>query len=595
MNDTAGGERDARAPLGPGDRRMTIRFRLGLGLALALLPILILGGLQTYVAFRHDSEVRRTSLTQAGQRSAVETRARIQSAISLLEAIAAEPLDADCPARLAGMKARLDGYANIVRVDAQARVTCSAAPVPPSADRATRPWFVALKEGAPFALTKAARAAEPTLVVGVRAHSPDGSFQGAVAAGLTLGSLRPDLHDPTLPRDTAVGLIDSRGEFLLQSDPRAFIPPPPAWRSGSAQLSARDSSGQYRTFIVAPLIRDNISVVLSAPAPGVLSWARINPFASIILPLLMWAAAWMVVWIVTDRVVVRWLAYLDRVAGLFAKGRFSVRAVHAARAPREIRDLARTMDTMAETITARDALLNDNLAQKDALMREIHHRVKNNLQVITSLLNMQQRALTDPAARTAIFDTRQRITALALIYRALYQSDDLRRIDVRQFLEELIASQITAESGRAANLRTELTADDLDVDPDKLAPLALFAVEAIAQARKRTFPDGGGTLRVRFTVGPRVVMEIEDDGAPGDDAGDGVGRTLMTAYARQLRGKSSTETTPEGRVRVTLDFPAPEPEAAPRDLSGDAAPAQHPAAGAHIAPASGNQASAGQF
>ncbi len=538
---------------------MTIRFRLGLGLALALLPILVLGGLQTYVAFRHDSEVRSASLTQAGQRSAAQARIRIQSAVALLEAVAAEPDDAACPARLAAIRSRLDGYANILRLDADGAVTCAAAPAPANADRASRPWFVALRQGAPVALAKAVKAKEPTLVVGVRRSGGGGRFDGAVAAGLTLGSLRPDLTDPTLPSGTAVGLVDSSGAFLLQSDPRAFTPLPGGWRAGGPPFSARDAAGQRRTFIVTPLVRDNVSVVLSAPAPGVLSWARINPFASIILPLLMWAAAWMVVWIVTDRVVVRWLAYLDRVAGLFAKGRFSVRAVHAARAPREIRDLARTMDAMAETITARDALLHDNLAQKDALMREIHHRVKNNLQVITSLLNMQQRALTDPAARIAIFDTRQRITALALIYRALYQSDDLRKIDVRQFLEELVASQITAESGRAANLRTELTADDLEVDPDKLAPLALFAVEAIAQARRHAFPPEGGVVRVRFAVGERVVMEIEDDGLATEDGGDGVGRTLMTAYARQLRGRSACETTAEGHVRVTLDFPPPNP------------------------------------
>ena len=80
-------------------------------------------------------------------------------------------------------------------------------------------------------------------------------------------------------------------------------------------------------------------------------------------------------------------------------------------------------------------------------MREIHHRVKNNLQVISSLLNMQQRALTDEAARAAISDTRQRITALALIYRALYQGPDLRRVDFGEFLDEL-TGQLVADWGR---------------------------------------------------------------------------------------------------------------------------------------------------
>ena len=105
-------------------------------------------------------------------------------------------------------------------------------------------------------------------------------------------------------------------------------------------------------------------------------------------------------------------------------------------------------------------------------MREIHHRVKNNLQVITSLLNMQQRALTDPAARIAMAETRQRVNALALIYRALYQSPDLRWVDVRQFLEELIGQLSSGDSGRPTTIRTKLEADNLEIDPDKLAPLA---------------------------------------------------------------------------------------------------------------------------
>ena len=105
---------------------------------------------------------------------------------------------------------------------------------------------------------------------------------------------------------------------------------------------------------------------------------------------------------------------------------------------------------MAAAIVARDAALLDAPAQKDAMMREIHHRVKNNLQVITSLVNMQQRALTDPAARDAMSDTRQRISALALIYRALYQGPDLKRVDLREFLEELVGQLVTERARPAA-------------------------------------------------------------------------------------------------------------------------------------------------
>jgi two-component sensor histidine kinase len=262
-------------------------------------------------------------------------------------------------------------------------------------------------------------------------------------------------------------------------------------------------------------------------------------------------------------VVVRWIAYLQRIAALYAKGRLSVRPVQADQMPPEIRELAAALEEMAEGIVGRDASLRDSLAQKDALMREIHHRVKNNLQVISSLLNMQQRALTDPAARAAMSDTRQRITALALIYRALYQGPDLKRVDLRPFLEELTAQLIAGEMLHGPGVRTEISVDALVIDPDRLAPLALFAVEAITNAQKHAFAARGGVLTVNFHVrGDEAELEISDDGQPGDDAlaASGVGRTLMTAFARQLRGRAELVRNASGGVTARLLFPTPSAE-----------------------------------
>jgi two-component sensor histidine kinase len=238
--------------------------------------------------------------------------------------------------------------------------------------------------------------------------------------------------------------------------------------------------------------------------------------------------------------------------------------VQAEQMPPEIRDLAETLEDMADAIVGRDASLRDNLAQKDALMREIHHRVKNNLQVISSLLNMQQRALTDPAARAAMSDTRQRITALALIYRALYQGPDLKRVDLRPFLEELTAQLVAGEASHGPAVRTELSVDALVIDPDRLAPLALFAVEAITNAQKHAFAARGGVLTLAFHVrGDEAELVISDDGKAGEDAlvNSGVGRTLMTAFARQLRGRAELARHDHGGVTARLIFPTPAADA----------------------------------
>jgi two-component sensor histidine kinase len=558
----------------------TIRFRLGLAVALALTPVLLLGALQTFSEFRRDARQQTLNLTLAAERSAVVARARIRASSVLLQTISPDAVGFRCAPQLAGLLEREEGYLNVIRFDRIGRVQCAAATVPPDAARRRSDWFEHLKAGAPLVVSSAPTGTygkEPAVLAAVRANDDAGQFDGAMVSVIRLASLPLGTADAGLPTGSEVALVDSTGKQLVVTRGAAFAKLPPGWQDaaekpGGLLFTARDKTGQERVHAVAPLLAHDVYVELSAPKPGLLFWARLNPFASIILPLMAWAAAWAAVSVVSERVVIRWLAYLDRIAAIYARGRFSVRPVQAENAPAEIRALAHTLDAMADAIVQRDTSLHDSLAHKDALMREIHHRVKNNLQVITSLLNMQQRALTDPAARAAMSDTRQRITALALIYRALYQSPDLRRVDVRQFLEELTAHLTAGEGGRPSTVRTQLTADDLEIDPDKLAPLALFAVEAISNARKHAYGEEGGLIRVRFAVTKEeVILEIADEG-DGDvsaleDTG-GVGRTLMSAFARQLRGRAEIGPAEGGGVVARLIFPAPEAPVPPEHGSG---------------------------
>lgn len=564
-------------------RQLTIRFRLGLALALALLPVLLLGAFESYRSFRSDAAQREQALHQAALRAAVGARGQVQGAEALLRSLSPQTVGLSCPGRLSEALDDISAYENLLRLDANGRVACAAATVGPDPVRKDAPWFQQLAKGEPLVIADAppglyGRA--PAILAAVPAGGAGQAFAGALIAVIRLDRLRPDLKDTTLAADTQVGFLGPEGRVVGATRTGAFALPPKNWREAATRprgltYTARDAEGAMRVHTVSPLLGQRLFVILSSPAPGLASFARLNPLTTVILPLLAWLFAWAAVSIVTERLVIRWLAYLDRIASIYAKGRFTVRPVQAESAPAEIRALAQTLDSMADGLVARDASLRESLTQKDAMMREIHHRVKNNLQVITSLLNMQQRTLTDPAARAAMSDTRQRIGALALIYRALYQSPDLKRVDVRQFLEELTAQLSAGEGGSSGRVRSELDADDLEIDPDKLAPLALFAVEAITNARKHAFDEAGGTIHVRFRVEEReIVLEIEDDGA-GDQADaaaqGGVGSTLMSAFARQLRGRHEITSVPERGVLVRLTFPRPDLVAASQEPEQQAA------------------------
>lgn len=546
----------------------TIRVRLLAALALALLPVLLLGVIQAAVAFNREGEALREDLGRAAERSAASARAQMEAADVLLDTLAPTVIGFDCALRLGELSRRIPGYANLIRFDEQGRVACAAHSVPADPSRTERLWFQRLRAGDVRAITGTPGVAyteSPSILAAVRAEDPEGRFDGALAAIIPLSSLQPRLADRSLPGGSEVALADAAGSYISRSSPTAFPQLPPrqrlmAAKAGSAVWRQNDLKGERRIFSVAPLVGDDVFVVLSAPDQNPFSWARLNPLTGVIFPLLSFGLAIAAVWIIAERVIVRWIIYLQRIAALYARGRLTVRPVKAEQMPPEIRELAETLEHMADAIVGRDASLRESLAQKDALMREIHHRVKNNLQVISSLLNMQQRALSDPAARAAMSDTRQRITALSLIYRALYQGPDLKRVDLRPFLEELTAQLVVGDSLSGPAVRTELDVDALVIDPDRLAPLALFTVEAITNAQKHAFAGRGGVLKVSFHVrGDEAVLQICDDGAPGEDItpGSGVGRTLMVAFARQLRGQAEILRNPEGGVTCRLVFPTP--------------------------------------
>lgn len=560
----------------PGRARGTIRARLAVVLTIALAPVLFLGVIQSGLSFRREAVEQREALQGAALRSAAGARARMESASILLETLAPGVVGLDCARRLEEVTRRIPGYSNLIRFEATGRVACSADSVPADPERRNEPWFRDLFAGEVMTMTSRPRATyadEPVILASVRA-GPEAD--GVLTAVIPLASLRPNTRDRALPDGADVALVDRTGAVLSVTEARAFPRIPADWiersQSGEGYLAqAWGPDRLRRVYSVAPLVGNDVFVVLSAPSRGLVSTAWLDPLSGLVFPLLAYVVALAAVMFAADRVILRWVHYLERVAALYARGRFSVRPLQAEAAPREIRELAETLDAMASGILERDASLRDTLTQKDSLLREIHHRVKNNLQVISSLLSMQERALTDPGARMAIYDTRQRITALALVYRALYQGADIQHADLRPFLEDL-TNQLMISETTQGRVRIDVRAEPLIIDPDKLAPLALFAVEAVTNAQKHGLAERGGSLLVTFAVkGPEAVLSIADDGGGQNpdpamlQAKGGVGRTLMNAFARQLRGRMEMALNPEGGLTVTLIFPTPEALDRPQD------------------------------
>jgi PAS domain S-box-containing protein len=183
------------------------------------------------------------------------------------------------------------------------------------------------------------------------------------------------------------------------------------------------------------------------------------------------------------------------------------------------------------------------LAEKTLLLREIHHRVKNNLQIVSSLLYLQQESLEDPGTLDLFTETRNRIASMALVHEELYRSQDLSRVNLKQYLEDLVPRLVDSLRG-TQELRCELRLAEAELPIDKAIPCGLIVNELITNAVKHGFPDGReGRIAVSVdNDGRKLTIQVADDGVglPGDfdTAGAGtLGMVLLNSLVEQLKGE----------------------------------------------------------
>jgi two-component sensor histidine kinase len=283
--------------------------------------------------------------------------------------------------------------------------------------------------------------------------------------------------------------------------------------------------------------------------------------ADFLMPILMIGLAWAGIWFATERQVTQWIVYLRRISAAYRSGHYTIRP-QLQDAPREFRSLGDDMSDMAASIQDRDRKLRDALTQKSLLIREIHHRVKNNLQIVMSLLSLQAGQLRDPSARDTLMQAQVRINALALVHRILHEIEDQTTIDLKRLLHEL-AHQITeGMRGENVDVRVEEDLVGREVSGEVAVPLALFAVEALTNIFKYAFhPGQRGLVRIELATiaDGKLRLTISDDGAGFVDNGErnGIGTRLIRTFGAQIGGVSSLHSEPGKGTTVEVVFRDP--------------------------------------
>jgi len=223
--------------------------------------------------------------------------------------------------------------------------------------------------------------------------------------------------------------------------------------------------------------------------------------------------------------------------------------------------LKRFNEELEQQVKSRTNELNTSLKEKEVLLKEIHHRVRNNLQVVSSIISLQAKSVSDPASLKEIREIRMRIGTLALVHEIAYLAKTPESINMRDFLHRCTSRVIDEFGCEPGRIDITITAENVQVALNQAVPCSLIVNELLMNSIRHAFPGKRhGEIQIGFSIAKgNYVLEYSDDGVgfpegvhlEGAETG---GLSLIQGLARQIRGKVESTTRPG--TRYTLTFPA---------------------------------------
>ncbi len=555
-----------------------IRVRLISLILLAAVPLLLLAGTiawQNYtlaLGVSGDAVIRLRESAMARHAAAVESAQQLMQALSELpELFSADPQR--CHDRLAGI---LDlwqqRYSNVAFFTADGKLHCAGRKLigrnaDARAEAMNKPLFIDAATGSGLALgpVRISTLVNGPVIPAAFAVRHNGAIVGFLYTGLRMDwfTAMPGSILPILP---ALWLVDRNGLVTsLAAAHDGALPNALAMRallSAPEEIDARSKGGQPYAYASSGLA-GGYRLLIGYPASEDVATARsvlINRALQLALFTLLGLGA---VAIGANGALVAPLNALDRkVQDWRRTGTFDDSEISAA--PFEVRALCSTFHEAARGLAEQAAKLDEAAEKQALLMREIHHRVKNNLQIVASLLNLQAARIRAPEARAEFAAARDRVRALATLHRHLYSQGELTSIEMSSFLTELCGQLLDAMGERrGGRIKLTIEAIDLEMSGDQAVPLSLVVTEAVSNAIKYAFPAGrSGNIGVFLSSdGTHARLTIEDDGV-GIPAGrvetetgtrDGLGMQLIRGFSKQLRAELVVEQ--EHGTRYTLIIP----------------------------------------
>lgn len=392
-----------------------------------------------------------------------------------------------------------------------------------------------------------------------------GEFAGFVSISIPHAGL-----PKTLASLTDLGLeelmtLNSDGEVLTaRSDLEPALDELPSEKtlrsilsSGSRAFQGKNQLGERRRYTIVP-IKGSPATVLGVWRMGDgLARQVVGDVRPWLFPVLMWFASMCVAMLSIYMLVLRHLTKLRRRMTAFAEDR----DVHVSKdlgpVPNELAELYGHFDRMTDTVLHEEAALEDNLREKNVLIKEVHHRVKNNLQLISSIMNMKIRAAEHEETRTVLSRLQDRVLSLATIHRDLYQSQHGGMVNIGALVSEITENSLEVAIASIEDIDMETDIDPVLLYPDQAVPLSLLVAEGITNAIKYLGNAGDQKPSIALSLkqsGADCTLKISNTvGSANAVESTGLGAQLINAFAIQLGGKVEVEELTD-RFTMTVAF-----------------------------------------